>query len=390
MKKTILFLLSFIPVFAFSQDKQTINGIDYLLKNGEATVTRQTDAIGWIAKIPKEVEYNGISYKVTQVEENAFEGLSVNTVYFDEDAEITFLPKMCFYNCYALQSITLPCKVQVLENCCFYGCYNIHDINNILRNCDITYLGDYCFNNCSLDNSLIIPSKVTHIGEYCFANNNYLSVVTVSWKNLENVEISTNAFNNIASTSYLNVPNGTKGIYQYAAWNRFTYIMEYTEQCEAPQISLSDNGLKLSSETPDATFVYTITSEDFVENATSASGEIELVYAYTIKARAMADGYNDSEETMATIYFLNASFEKPSGISEMKAKRAVAVSYHNGNINVSGLNEGERVEMYAISGKRLYSGFASQGTIFLPYNQKSQSVVIIKVAEQTIKYLPKE
>lgn len=389
MKRILLILLCCIPLFAFSQEQVVIDGVNYLLNNGKATVSKQSGTSNFTIRIPKEVEYNGESCKVTQIEAGAFENSTVSYVYFDRDAEITSIPDRCFANCYSLQSVILPKKVQSLGNSCFYRCAFSAGINSIMLDSDITYLGDMCFDDCGLQ-YLSLPSRITHVGNYCFANNYNLRMVYASWKNLENIEISSNAFYGIASLSYLSVPKGCVSIYQNVSWNNFTYIIENTEQCKAPKILLSDSGLTITSETPGATFVYSITSKDFVENASSINGNIELECSYTVKARAIASGCDDSVESIANIYFLDASFVKPSGVSQIEAKRAVAVSYNNGKIDVSGLSEGERVEMYDIYGRSLSSGFASQGAVSLPYTSKSHSIVIIKVEGRTIKFLPKE
>ncbi len=95
-----------------------IDNVCYSLKDGNATVVRQSSNISGNIAIPSSIEYNGTAYAVTSIGEYAF------------------------WSCGNLTSITIPNSV--------------------------TSIGDSAFESCSSLTSITIPDSVTSIGELAF------------------------------------------------------------------------------------------------------------------------------------------------------------------------------------------------------------------------------
>ena len=104
------------------------------------------------ATIPETVIYNGTTYSVTSIGDDAFE------------------------NCYSLTSITIPNSVTSIGIWAFFYCSSLTSI--ILPN-SVTSIGDYAFLDCSSLTSITIPNSVTSIGNYAFSSCSSLTSIVV-------------------------------------------------------------------------------------------------------------------------------------------------------------------------------------------------------------------
>ncbi len=117
-----------------------IDNIRYALKDGKATVVRQSRNIT-TANIPASLTYKGTSYLVTIIGDRAFKDCDSLTSVTIEDS-VTSIGSYAFEYCSSLTSIEIPNSV--------------------------TSIGGEAFNNCSSLTSITIPNSVTSIGEYAF------------------------------------------------------------------------------------------------------------------------------------------------------------------------------------------------------------------------------
>ncbi|MBR5983233.1 MAG: leucine-rich repeat domain-containing protein [Bacteroidales bacterium] len=103
-------------------------------------------------EIPSSVNYNGITYSVTNI--NGF----------------------AFYNCHDITSITIPNSVTNIGYYAFYGCKVLTSVafGDSLENID-----EYAFEGCSNLTSIAIPNSVTSIGTFAFKNCRLLTEVTI-------------------------------------------------------------------------------------------------------------------------------------------------------------------------------------------------------------------
>ena len=115
-----------------------INGIHYILigKARAAEVTKSLNYYKGDVTIPETVNYEGFTYQVTQIGENAFQ------------------------NCYNLSSISIPGSVTKIGNSAFSYCSNLSSI--VLPN-SVQDIGTYAFESCKKLSSFTIPDGVTII-----------------------------------------------------------------------------------------------------------------------------------------------------------------------------------------------------------------------------------
>ena len=144
MKKVyLLFLLTILPLLA-SAETVEINGIRYNvdpeLKTAVVTSSGSGEYSGDVV-IPKNVSFNNIACKVTSIGSSAF------------------------YNCYDLNSVTIPNSVTSIDFNAFHGCSGL---TSVTIPASVTSIGDNAFSGCSSLTSVTIPNSVTSIGSNAF------------------------------------------------------------------------------------------------------------------------------------------------------------------------------------------------------------------------------
>lgn len=417
---------------AAAQEEVTIGGINYYLYNDEATIMVQPEALLGDIVIPATVSYNEKEYEVVHITDCAFERTDITSIELPEG--ITELSNRCFSNCTVLASITLKGEVTTIGDYCFYSCYKLTSLNFLPES--VTTLGLSCFESCNGLTTIIIPNNVTILGRSCFFNcsnltdvtlpnslktipsscfyssklksitlpaslerlesgcfNNCSSLVEVicPWDNLDNVTADDRAFNGISSEAILRVPKGTEDIYrQTSPWNTFKFIEEMDEEaeeagpCATPTIAFEGKKLTFSSATDGAEYHYTIADNDVKTEAYSKDGVVELDATYEVKVYASANGYKNSDMAYATIFFIDQA-ETATGLTFAPEQRCVMVTNDGQTVTVSGLEDGERVELYAVDGTLLDTGAAvAAGTVSLDAGQAT-GVVIVKTGQSSMK-----
>lgn len=248
MKKIILTCLAAAMTLAGSaQETATIDGINYLLDGGKASVMQQKGLTGDIV-IPETVRYDGDDYTVTTVQSNAFSGNDItgvvlpNTVTVmgsscfsscfklvsaDLPDNITSLGDESFYHCYALKSVGLPEAIVSLGDMCFKGCDNIETVelpagvaslgSECFSGClkltainlpkGITDLGDNCFSECTSLTSVTLPASLTTIGRGCFSS--CWKLVSVNFEG-SLTELKSSCFYYCTSLESIDVPQGVR------------------------------------------------------------------------------------------------------------------------------------------------------------------------------------
>lgn len=105
-------------------------------------------------KIPASVVYNGTTYMVTGIGEEAFSGsASVTSVTIPES--VTYIASKAFEGCSGLSSITLPSKLVSLASSVFYGCTSMKSITTLAP--EAPAINELSFAGLSSATSLIYP-----------------------------------------------------------------------------------------------------------------------------------------------------------------------------------------------------------------------------------------
>jgi hypothetical protein len=203
MKKLFLLLTATIFAFGIWAQEFTYNGIKYKVTSAEAPLTvevaQNPDASGFI-EIPANVEYNGNSYAVTAIGDEAF------------------------LFCRSLMGINLPASLTKIGHGSFGDCKNLTSIDLPLT---LTTIDDKAFNSSGLV-SIKIPLLVNYVGSYSFAFCENLAQVSVLWKNPANVTYGEDVFlfdDLDVSEISLYVPLGAEHLYQaHDVWKDFSIV----------------------------------------------------------------------------------------------------------------------------------------------------------------------
>ena len=185
-----------LPCKAYNFSAVTPSGhtLYYNIVNGEAQVTpRYTcgnvvyylevycSSLAGDLIIPDTVTYNGSSYCVTSIGDNAFGcssyggGCTLLTSITIPNS-VTTIGESAFYNCSSLTSITIPNSVTTIGENAFQSCTSLTSVT--IPN-SVTTIGESAFHNCISLTSITIPNSVTTIGEVAFSNCTLLSSVTI-------------------------------------------------------------------------------------------------------------------------------------------------------------------------------------------------------------------
>ena len=179
-------LMSMVGTKALAFDAY-INGIYYNFSGTEATVTSRPSTGLWSnymgsIDIPESVTYNGKTYSVTGIDNEAFRG------------------------CTELTSVNLPNCLTSIGNRAFSGCIALESIN--LHN-NITNIGSYAFSGCNSLTSIIIPIGITSIGYGTFENCKGLLSITL---HDAVTVIGNSAFKGCDGLTELTIPNSVTTI----------------------------------------------------------------------------------------------------------------------------------------------------------------------------------
>lgn len=201
--------------------------------------------------IPSTVEYDGVTYIVTSIDEYTFyECSSLTSVVISEGVKdigdnafagcsslasivipngVTNIGNNAFHGCSNLSSIIIPDGVTSIGYNTFWGCINLTSViipdgvtsigANAFCRCislasisvpkGVNSIGDYTFSGCSSLSSIVIPEGVTSIGYNAFMDCSCLSSVVIPEGVLS---IGDNAFKNCTSLSSLIVPESVLSI----------------------------------------------------------------------------------------------------------------------------------------------------------------------------------
>ena len=155
--------------------------------------------------IPSEVTYEGVTYTVTSIGKNAFQG-SIGIVSVTLPNSVTSIGESAFWSCSKLKEITLGDNISSIGKGAFGYCTRL---KSITLPKSLKIIEESTFTGCESLSSIVIPDNIISIKEYAFNRCRGLSSLTLS-KNLESIEQY--AFYACDKLEPLEIPNGVKKI----------------------------------------------------------------------------------------------------------------------------------------------------------------------------------
>ena len=166
MHKTKLLLTIVISAVTSSVAAITFNdkGIDYnILADGTAEVEKARDC-GVEVVIPENVEYQGKTYRVTAVHDDAFSWIDyVQSVSLPES--VTSIGAGAFFNCRSLKKVSIPGKVTEIFLSTFAECPMLSEISLPET---VTAIGSEAFENCRSLQRLTVSKRLKRLEMNCF------------------------------------------------------------------------------------------------------------------------------------------------------------------------------------------------------------------------------
>ena len=348
-----------------------------------------------------------IPSSITRIEDDTFSycsGLTSVTI----PSSVTCIGSYAFSYCSGLTSVTIPSSVTSIGYHTFDGCSGL---TSVKIPSSVTSIGSSAFSNCSGLTSVTIPSSVTSIGHsafyYCsglvsitigsgvkriedlaFAECNKLETLTCLAENVPYT--SSDAFDkSMIEYSTLVVPESALQAYKTTApWSEFGTFRTVdgteveTKKCETPTIAFNDGKLTFACATDDVEYISEVTSADISKYYTA---EVALTACYDITVKATKTGYDDSDVATAKLYWLTSSGSLEGTNINRVSMRGIAIQSSDGFLTITGLDNNERVEFYALNGKALSTARATNGVV--TFSAQSGSVLIVRIGNESVKII---
>lgn len=370
MKKLFsIILLALLPVVAsaYYWDAHQgydamIDGIGYKFSGNNATVSYEwyidsedgdyyeSDYSGDVV-IPESVTYNGKTYSVTSIGNNAFKGCSSLTSVTMPNT-LTSIGYNAFDGCSKLTSINIPESVTSIGEGACRGCKGLTTMTIPNK---VTFIDHYTFQGCTGLTSIFIPNSVTGFGEAVFRGCTSLSSITIP----ENVTFTrSSVFED--TPWYANQPDGLlyigKVAYKYKGImpaDTHIEIKEGTQEIAATAF-LDCTGLT-SVLIPEGVHHIRsaafkgctgLTSITIPRSATGLEDEVfkgcsnvSDVFCYIVKPNTISDIFADVPIASALLHVPAASINAYQGYAPWNEfRRIVALPANEGEVNIGGLD----------------------------------------------------
>lgn len=375
---------------------------------------------------------------VTAIGSNAFINCTaLKSVKFPE--KLVKIENAAFLGCSSLESAELPTTLVSLGTAAFSGCSSLQHVDFPPY---LSVIGSNAFFDCAALTHIDLPRGLTEIGLLAFAGctglesvvfpDNVKSIKVTAFENCTNlkkielgrsiytldaqcfygctsledvycksatspVELYSSAFSNTPRLR-LHVPNeGVENYHKVDTWRTFASIMPL--QCAVPVVELGDESLTFTTATNlsyaqiDEVYDYTVEVSDLssgsvADEALASLGTLALTY--DVRVKTTAEGCEDSEEVTAQFCWLGSDvllddkvIDAPATQIGQPTQRPVLVTTADGTLTVTGLAEGQRVEMFDLGGRRLGAATVTGGRATL--SAAVGQVVVLSVAGSSFK-----
>ncbi len=248
------------PVALANGDEFTEGRLKYKVIDEEnkcVEVAAQDNSIlttGWVLEIPDAVAYDGITYRVTRVSDNAFENnralsevkipdtvddigdnafwhcVNLNNVIFPQSIEkigvsafrgcmkftdieipegVKEINENAFSSCSNVKKISLPGSLEIIGDRAFSVSGNLTDELTVNMKEGVKKIGEFAFASCAQIKEITIPSSVEIVGNNAFDGCSNLEKVILEGRI---VKIPSGLFRECRSLKYINIPDSVKGI----------------------------------------------------------------------------------------------------------------------------------------------------------------------------------
>lgn len=148
---------------------------------------------------------------ITSIPEEAFAGMSnIKRIEIPENSQLHTIGAYTFWQCSALEEISLPADITTLGECCFQECSSLERIALPEK---ITSLPRYCFAWCNNLKYIKLPAELTSIHRHAFAYCSSLTDITLP-SNLNHIGLCVFSF--CESLSEITIPDSVTQIESYA------------------------------------------------------------------------------------------------------------------------------------------------------------------------------
>ena len=272
MKK--LFTLLFALVATSALWAFEVDGIYYKIltdKTNEVAVTYRgsystsyDNEYSGSVTIPSTVTYNGTTYSVTSIGENAFYNCSSLTSITIPNS-VTSIGRSAFEECSSLTSITIPNSVTSIGDWAFYNCSSLTSVVWNAKNCadfsssspfydirsqitsftfgdSVQYIPAYLCDGMKNLTSITIPNSVTSIGSNAFRSCKGLTSVTAPALFFDIQE--SNWVNYTKSLTYVEVNAGELTANAFGLINRSYKTLKVLNLAAATNTTIADEAFK--------------------------------------------------------------------------------------------------------------------------------------------------
>ncbi|MCM1179035.1 MAG: leucine-rich repeat protein [Clostridium sp.] len=185
---------------------------------GEAKFVKDAVGRGTNVVIPDTVTIDGIQYKVTAIDANAFKGnTQITSVKIGNN--IKSIDSEAFKGCSALTTVTISDSVEKIGKNAFYNCKKLKTVTLNANTSKLTEIGASAFYNCTALTKITIPNTVTKIQSKAFYNCKKLKTVTINYKKSALTEMGTSAFQNCSALTKITLPNKLKKLGKKTFYN---------------------------------------------------------------------------------------------------------------------------------------------------------------------------
>ena len=216
-----------------------VNGIYYIKTSNNTVMVTYKDeeynSYSGTISIPETVTYNGVTYTVTAIGENAF--LDCHSLsYVAIPATVTTIGQMAFANS-RISTLDIPESVRALPD---FICQNCTELTNVALPSTLHTIGMGAFENCSNLATITIPESVTSIEFQAFSM--CPSLTNVTCLAIIPPSVYQSSFSSYSSAT-LTVPKNSVSAYQANEfWSQFSNIVGMAYDFEREGIYYNING----------------------------------------------------------------------------------------------------------------------------------------------------